>query len=594
MKARIFLVLAIVSPLLAVAASAQRTLQPDEIRGIFQQLTSQPRNTWLTAGTLEAIHQEYGAPKTTDPAEINREIDRQVEEYQANPNKPELAEEGQKMKLAAIPFNVRYKLANEFTMTSHVIVKYDGERFYWEITVDSRRDSVVPEAALAGNFETEQFDLNFNQKRIFAWDGEKYTTYTVSGANAIVDAAGRLPRGVNGPLTAGLIPWGRGLFSLANLTAATTVATEVAADGKTQVQMKLTWAGGSSTNLTLDSSKDYAVTAATLPVYSDVLVSYLCSDYKQVGGRWVPSRIVIERRDATSNNILHSDQWTLTAVSDTTPDPESFEIEFTPGTHIDYLSPVTKASQQYDWPAAGGTRLVADRLAYAATEGKEAQNCATVALKYAASLLGKPVSDSRLAHLVGSDRLTSLRAMKAFAKDMGLYCRAVQTDLATLRDLDGVQAILHIPGKQHYVVLDEVENQSVRLIDLSSSRFYYPQSVDSFPAQWPNGVALLLSNRPIRGRFSDLPDTALTAIVGGYWTCTKLYQQAYEVPCNQSCTSLYQVYFKRYTCESAPEGNCQGTVFVRYQESPCLMDYGQGICGITYEWTYYYMRGCIQ
>jgi hypothetical protein len=591
MKVRSLLVLAILSPFLTIAASAQRTLQPDEVRKIFQQLTNEPRKTWVAAGTIEAVHQEYGAPKTTDPAEISREIDKQAKEYQANPNKRELAEEGQKMKLEAIPFNVRYKLANEFTMTSHVIVKYDGQRFYWEINVDSRKDSVVPEAALAGNFMTDQFDVGFNQKRIFAWDGEKYTTYTVSGNNAVVDAAGRLPRGVNGPLTAGLIPWGVGQFTLDSLTAAEAAATEVTADGTPQVQMTLAWADGSSVKLTLDPSKNYAVTAATLPIRNNMLVNYQCYDYKQVGGKWVPSRIVIERHDATTNRVLHSEQWTLTTTTDTTPGPDSFNVEFTPGTHINYISPVTKTSHAFEWPSTGGDRLMADRLAYAAMAGKEAQNCATAALKYAASQLGKPVSDGGLARLVGLDHQTSLHAMKAFAQHLGLHCRAVKTDLATLRDLNGVQAILHLPDKQHFVVLDEVDDQSVWLIDLSKDRFCYHRSVHSFPEDWSQGTALLLSNHPIRARLSDLPDSALAAVVGGYWTCTRLYQNESYVICDPVCPCMYQYYYPRWVCESAPAGSCQADVMVRWQETPCDWDASLQ-CNPTWQWTFHYMRAC--
>ena len=59
------------------------------------------------------------------------------------------------MKLDAIPFNVRYKLSNEWAMSSHVTVKYDNGRFYWEINVDSRSDSVKPDASLAGNYMTQ-------------------------------------------------------------------------------------------------------------------------------------------------------------------------------------------------------------------------------------------------------------------------------------------------------------------------------------------------------------------------------------------------------------------------------------------------------
>jgi hypothetical protein len=64
--------------LLAVAAAlclsptawGQRTLSSGEIQQILQQVTSRPRNTWLPVGTIQALHQEYWAPKTTDPTTI--------------------------------------------------------------------------------------------------------------------------------------------------------------------------------------------------------------------------------------------------------------------------------------------------------------------------------------------------------------------------------------------------------------------------------------------------------------------------------------------------------------------------------------------
>ena len=88
-------------------------------------------------------------------------------------------------------------------MNSTDLVKFDGNRFYWEINVDSRSDSVKPGRDLADNFMTQQFDLGVNKRRIFAWDGEKYTTYFLPANNAIVDAGGNSPHPVNGPLTAG-------------------------------------------------------------------------------------------------------------------------------------------------------------------------------------------------------------------------------------------------------------------------------------------------------------------------------------------------------------------------------------------------------
>ena len=139
-------------------AFADRPLERAEILQILQEVTGQPRKTWIPAGTIEATHEEYKAPQTTDPNEINGQIAEKVQEYQANPNKRERAETLQKMRLDAIPFNIRYRLSNEYTMSSTSVVRFDGARFYWEINVDSRTDSVKPGKDLAGNFMTEQFN----------------------------------------------------------------------------------------------------------------------------------------------------------------------------------------------------------------------------------------------------------------------------------------------------------------------------------------------------------------------------------------------------------------------------------------------------
>ena len=221
--------LAVVASLcLATGALGQGTLSQAEIQKILQDVTSRPRNTWLRAGTIQATHEEFGAAKTTSQATIQSEINKAVQEYNNNPNKKEKTPGLQKMALDAIPFNVRYRLSNEYAMTSRVTVRYDNGRFYWEINADSRQDSLKPEASLAGNYMTRDFKMSWNQRRIFAWDGQKYTTYTASGNHAIVDTARRLQPAVNGPLTAGLIPWGYGRFTLANLTAARASARQTA------------------------------------------------------------------------------------------------------------------------------------------------------------------------------------------------------------------------------------------------------------------------------------------------------------------------------------------------------------------------------
>ena len=197
MKPVSFLLTIVASLCLSTGAWGQQTLSNGEIQKILQQVTSQPRKTWISVGTIAATHQEYGAAKVTDTATIQSEVNKAVQQYQGSSSKIEKTPELQKMKLDAIPFNVRYKLANEWAMSSHVIVKYDNGRFYWDISVDSRQDSVKPDATLAGNYMTKQFTMSWNQRRIFAWDGQEYTTYSVSGGHANVDAAGKLQRAVD-------------------------------------------------------------------------------------------------------------------------------------------------------------------------------------------------------------------------------------------------------------------------------------------------------------------------------------------------------------------------------------------------------------
>ena len=63
---------------------ADRELERSEILQLFEQLTNQPRKTWVSAGTIKATHLEYKAPKTTDLMEISNEISQRIVEYQSN------------------------------------------------------------------------------------------------------------------------------------------------------------------------------------------------------------------------------------------------------------------------------------------------------------------------------------------------------------------------------------------------------------------------------------------------------------------------------------------------------------------------------
>lgn len=577
-------------------AFADRALERAEILQILQELTSQPRNTWIPAGTIEATHEEYRAPKTTTLSEISSQINQKIAEYQNSPNKREKTEDLQKMKLDAIPFNVRYKLSNEYMMNSTVLVKFDGDRFYWEINVDSRTDSVKPDKDLADNFMAQQFNLDWNTRRIFTWDGGKYTIYSLPGNRAIIDSTGNTPHVVNGPLTAGFIPWGYGYYSYETLSTAESAATEKIVNGQTQIDLTLTKSDGTAMLFVMDPAKGYAVLSCTIETNGATFYKQF-SGYQSVAGSWVPATILLERFEAGTNRLLAHDLWGIVAIDSNVPDVGSFDVEYEPDALIEYASYITDKPAMYRYsPIVDTDSLLAERLAYAANEGSQPQNCATAALKYTASNLGKAVTDSQLAELVTDDG-TSLLAMKQFAQQLGLYCRPVTTDIETLKSLDDCQVILHIPSKKHFVVLESIDNSFVRIIDLTKDKFYYRTDVNFFGMDWPDGVALLISDKTIAGEFTEINEAELANITGGAgYTCTRLLQEYGVIFCEYvggQCEGYYQIYFPRWGCESAESGSCSMTWMWRIAVCPCIEDpYNPNDCIVNGEWRFYYMRAC--
>jgi hypothetical protein len=583
-------------------AFADRQLEKREILQIFQKLTSQPRKTWISAGTIKATHEEYRAPKATDANVIDSQINKEIQRYLSDPNKRELTQELQTMRHDAIPFNTRYRLSNEYTMGSSVVVKFDGNRFYWEINVNTRTDSVKPGKDLAGNFMTEQFNLDWNARRIFSWDGEKYTTYFLPGNHAIVDATGRTPHIVNGPLTAGVIPWGYGYYTYENLSAMDLSAVEKYIDGQTQIHLTLNNPDGSQIVFVMDPQKDYAVISCLVTGHSDVIISKYYSDYQSIAGNWVPTAILLEQYEAQSNRLLARDLWDITSIDANGPKSQDFEVGYETDALIEHFSSLSGEPQMYRYSKTTDTDLLlVERLAFAASEGTQPQNCATAALKYVTSQLGKDVTDQQLAQLVNeSDRTTSLYQMKRFAQGIGLYCRTVKTDVQTLKGLSGCKVVLHIPGKKHFVALGAIDDKYVWTIDLASNKFYYRTDIDFFGMDWTEGTALLVSNHPIKiqGNFSEIEDAQLGDVTGaaGY-SCTKLLQTYNVIYCSSpvpgDCEGVYQEYYTRYGCESAPSGSCSMSVMIRYAKSPCIEDpYDPLACTVTGEWTCYYMRAC--
>ncbi|MGD0784485.1 MAG: cysteine peptidase family C39 domain-containing protein [Sedimentisphaerales bacterium] len=578
-------------------ALADRQLDRAEVLQIFQQLTSQPKMTWIPAGTIKAEHEEYKAPKTTDTNEINKQVKEEIAGYQKDSNKRELTEDLQKMKLDAIPFNIRHKLSNEYTMNSSVIVKFDGKKFYWEINVDSRTDSVKADINLPENFMTKEFDLNWNARRIFAWDGEKYTTYFLPGNHAIVDSTGSTPHVVNGPLTAGFVPWGYGYYSYNNLSAIEFSAIEKYIDGQAQINITLKNSDGSEMIFELDPAKNYAVLSCIIKKLGNLVTSKQYSGYQTISGNWIPTVILIEQYEAGSNRLLARELWNITNIDTTVPQSRDFNVDYIADALIEHSVFNKQKPEIYRYSQTiDTTLLLADRLTYAANEGTQKQNCATAALKYVALQLGKNIADKPLAQLINNPNgRTSLYTMKQFAKNQGFYCYAVKTNIETLKNLKGCKAILYIPGKKHFIALDAIDDKYVWTVDLSSNKFYYHTDINFFDMDWTDGIALLISNQSIKGEFTEINDDLLQTIAAAGYSCTRLLQDYHVLYCSNIgglCGDYYEEYQLLYGCESG-SGSCSSFKMVRYQESPCIAvpDYPTE-CIPNGEWTSYYARAC--
>ena len=584
-------------------ALGDRILEKSEIMQIFENLTSLPQKTWIPSGTIYASHEEYRAPKITNPDEITYRINQKVQAYLESPTKPEPTERLQQKKLEAIPFNTRYRLSNEYTMNSNVIVKFDGTRFYWEIEVDTRLDSIKPPTELIDNYFTREFNLNWNQRRVFAWDGEKYTMYFRPGNHAIITD---IPSGINGPLTAGLIPWGYAQYSINSLSSAKSSAIEVTSNEQPEIQLKVI-NGSNEEMFILDPTKKYAVKFYSLNVENTSMTVCNYSNYHLVGDNWCPDNIIIEKYDITTNppRVMARDIWNFIAINKDIPGQESFNVEYDYDALVeDYRFDSSPLQFRYSSPLEPSARnidldeLLQKRLENTYLSNSEEQNCATVSLKYVCTKLGLNQPWEKYSQLIHSERkITNMFEMKQFLRNLGLHSLAVKTDLGALRELDDGWIILHLPVKNHYVVLANIDDEYVRLIDLDQNNFYYRNTIEYFESIWDN-VALVVNKGPIlmKGNFAKINDSLLVDIMGAAncQSCTDKIQESRDFPCDSSggdCGS-HDIVYERWSCESAASGSCFESGMIGSESENCEEDSESFDCVGEGDWTSYYIQAC--
>ena len=349
MKAKKLILIIVLLSTISTAAFGDGVLDRTEILQIFETLTAQPRKTWIPTGTIEATHLAYNA-------------------------------------------------SSGYITDSNVVVKYDGDKFYWEININSHTRETEPQG-----LSRDGFNLNSNIRRVFTWDGQRYTMYFRPGNHAIVtESPSDMPVRVNGPLTAGIVPWGYGIYTLEELSIA-----ESSADVDDQDQIHLTL---NKTNMPeivfvfdADPVKNYPVLSCSInnPGRSSIVKTY--GDYELISGIWIPTTIFIERYDSSKQTpeLLTQDYWDVNYISVTVPQTDSFDVEYETGTLVEYYLPITDEPLSYQHSnEVDGDLLLQNRLAIAAASDTQTQNCATVAMKYAAGQLGMDVTDQQLAKLI--------------------------------------------------------------------------------------------------------------------------------------------------------------------------------------------------
>ena len=554
MKIRRFLLVVILLFIAQGFAFADRQLDKAEILQVFKTLTDQPRKTWIPAGTIEATHLEY-------------------------------------------------KASEGYITESTVIVRYDGDRFYWEINIDSRTRQTESQ-----RLSRDDFEMNWNTKRVFTWDGQRYTRYFRPGNHAIVtENPSDIPVKVNGPLTAGIVPWGYGVYTLESLLAAESSAE---LDDRGQVRLTLNKADMPEMVFVLDPTKDYAVLSYSMNNVGRSSIVKTYGDYKLVSDRWIPTTILIERYDDSKqpSELLSYDYWDLTSISVSMPQPDSFRVAYETDALVECYLSITDRPLSYRYSNKVDTdSLLRDRRAIVLAGDTQTQNCAMAAMKYVSAQLGKDVTGQKLAGLVNEpNEDTSLYQLQQFAQELGFHCLAIKTDVQTLKNLKDCQAILHLPRAEHYVVLEHIDDEYVWIIDLDSNNFYYRTKLDVFGLDWSDGTTLLLSNGPLNleGTFTEIRGERLHKIIGsagagfGTYSCTDLIQEYDVIFCSEPigglCGGRYRIYYNRYSCELDENGSsCTGTGLVGNISSPCINDpeYPWN-CTITGEWFSQDIRAC--
>jgi predicted double-glycine peptidase len=546
MKTSLFIL--IIVSLLCNLAFADRTLSAGEINVILNALTQQPVGTWLPAGSISARRLEY---------------------------------------------SMNEKSICEYHETAH----FDGSRFYREITLISGED----EMELDGQAEKQNADRD--RERIFCWDGVTYTQYYKSAAAAVIQSGqNHAPFGTFGPFSAGIIPWGHGVYTLQKLSGCICTAREVGIEDQRQIHLQVTDENSSpqlQMNFVLDPNKNYAVISHRIedPQLSGINHSY--SQFVQINDRWIPTVIMIERflKKPEGPQVQSYEDWTFEAIKPDVPLDAHFSVKLKNNTLVElHSSNQSKSLMYYVNEQKDIASLLEEKSTFLTPPpGSVEKNCAAAAVQLVTKQFSRPYPASQIEALAAQNsKMTSLYLLKSKLEETGLYCAAVETTLESLRKINNSQVILHLQDNSHYVILDRIDDENVWTIDLTSRKIYWKTPIQQFLRQWKRGIAIVVSDNPqnLNPEGTPLSASDQQQITGGdatgtNYSCTERIQTNKDLFCSEPigfvCGGRYYTYWERYGCKEDPNGGfCVGEEMLGHEYTDCISDLSNlGSCNVT-------------
>lgn len=524
---------------------ADRPMEPQEVVSLIEQLSKAPTGGWIQQGRIEAIHHasDYVSGQTIETLES---------------------------------------------------VITDGVRFAWTIRITSDAKTLKLK-----DQDTRDF-LEWNRDRTFVWDGLTYTLYFRPGNHAIVyENPTSIPVDVNGPLTAGHIPWGQGVFRPENLSSKMT-ATEVQAKDGLHIHLGLVLEDHSHIALILDPARGNAILSYTLIRLDGSRVVHTYDHHIQRQGRFIPTLILIDRYDAAG--LQTSDLWEITALDSTPPTEDHFTVAFEEKALVESYCSVLDKPVFYRYSRSRNIKpLFEKRLITGLKKQLHPQNCGTAAVETILSAYDIAAKDWELESLVDADSgQTSLYQIQEIFQKKGLFCLPVKTTLDGLGRFREAQVVLYLPHKKHFVVLDRIVKEDVWIVDLDRQTFYYSMDHEAFLQNWA-GIALVVSTQPLypAGQEKIIPEPVLRRIAGSAdYSCGVLIQQYSVNFCpgmfNGQCNGRYTEWFDRYLCQvDITGGFCEGTGIISSIYSPCTAKSGGTECTMANDFIARTLRSCL-